>query len=39
MRSRETAVVDDSRGKFVNELERQNLYDETLIIVSAKHGQ
>ncbi len=31
--------VDDSLGKFVNELKKQNVYDETLIIVSAKHGQ
>jgi len=31
--------VDDSLGKFVNELKKQNIYDETLIIVSAKHGQ
>ncbi len=31
--------VDDALGKFVNELKKQNIYDETLIIVSAKHGQ
>ena len=31
--------VDDSLGKFINELKKQNIYDETLIIVSAKHGQ
>jgi Type I phosphodiesterase / nucleotide pyrophosphatase len=31
--------VDDALGKFVNELKAQNLYDQTLIIVSAKHGQ
>ena len=31
--------VDDSLGKFINELKAQNLYDSTLIIVSAKHGQ
>ncbi|WP_375778140.1 alkaline phosphatase family protein [Bradyrhizobium sp. ma5] len=31
--------VDDALGKFVNELKTQNLYDSTLIIVSAKHGQ
>jgi hypothetical protein len=31
--------VDDALGKFVNELKKQNLYDSTLIIVSAKHGQ
>jgi hypothetical protein len=31
--------VDDALGKFVNELKAQNLYDSTLIIVSAKHGQ
>ena len=31
--------VDDALGKFINELKAQNLYDSTLIIVSAKHGQ
>ena len=31
--------VDDVLGKFINELKSQNLYDKTLIIVSAKHGQ
>jgi hypothetical protein len=31
--------VDDALGKFVNELKTQNLYDSTLIIISAKHGQ
>ena len=31
--------VDDALGKFINELKKQNIYDETLIIVSAKHGQ
>ena len=31
--------VDDALGKFVNELKSRNLYDSTLIIVSAKHGQ
>ncbi|WP_035684080.1 alkaline phosphatase family protein [Bradyrhizobium sp. Cp5.3] len=31
--------VDDALGKFVNELKAQNLYESTLIIVSAKHGQ
>jgi Type I phosphodiesterase / nucleotide pyrophosphatase len=31
--------VDDALGKFINELKTQNLYDSTLIIVSAKHGQ
>jgi hypothetical protein len=31
--------VDDALGKFINELKQQNLYDSTLIIVSAKHGQ
>ena len=31
--------VDDSLGKFINELKAKSLYDETLIIVSAKHGQ
>jgi hypothetical protein len=31
--------VDDALGKFVNELKTQNIYDSTLVIVSAKHGQ
>ena len=31
--------VDDALGKFINELKAQNLYDSTLIIISAKHGQ
>jgi hypothetical protein len=31
--------VDDSLGKFINELKVKDLYDSTLIIVSAKHGQ
>jgi hypothetical protein len=31
--------VDDSLGMFINELKAKSLYDETLIIVSAKHGQ
>ena len=31
--------VDDSLGKFVNELKAKNLDKSTLIIVSAKHGQ
>ena len=31
--------VDDALGKFINELKAKNLYDSTLIIVSAKHGQ
>ena len=31
--------MDDSLGKFINELKAKSLYDETLIIVSAKHGQ
>jgi len=31
--------VDDALGKFINELKAQNVYDSTLIIVSAKHGQ
>ncbi|MBU6463115.1 MAG: alkaline phosphatase family protein [Bradyrhizobium sp.] len=31
--------VDDALGKFISELKAKNLYDSTLIIVSAKHGQ
>ena len=31
--------VDEALGKFRNELMMQGLYDETLVIVSAKHGQ
>jgi Type I phosphodiesterase / nucleotide pyrophosphatase len=31
--------VDEALARFVNELKAQNLYDSTLIIVSAKHGQ
>ncbi|MBV9457144.1 MAG: alkaline phosphatase family protein [Bradyrhizobium sp.] len=31
--------VDDALGKFINELKEKDLYDKTLIIVSAKHGQ
>jgi Type I phosphodiesterase / nucleotide pyrophosphatase len=31
--------IDQSMGKFVRELKAQGLFDSTLIIVSAKHGQ
>lgn len=31
--------VDESLGRIVAELKKQNLYDSTLIIVSSKHGQ
>ena len=31
--------TDESLGKIVNELKKQNLYDSTLIIITAKHGQ
>ena len=31
--------VDDALGKFLNELRMQGIDDETLVIVSAKHGQ
>ena len=31
--------VDDALGKFIKELKEKDLYDKTLIIVSAKHGQ
>ncbi|MEY2879461.1 MAG: hypothetical protein RLZZ15_1841 [Verrucomicrobiota bacterium] len=32
-------LVDDSLGRIVAELKKQNLYDSTLIILSSKHGQ
>jgi hypothetical protein len=35
----ELAFVDASLGKFVSELKKQGLYDSTLIIIGAKHGQ
>ena len=35
----EIKFVDASIGEFVNELKKQGLYDSTLIIVTAKHGQ
>ena len=35
----EFAFVDDSIGAFINELKKQNLYDSTLIVITAKHGQ
>jgi hypothetical protein len=35
----EVQFVDSSIGRFVNELKKQGLFDSTLIIVSAKHGQ
>ena len=35
----EVQFVDSSIGRFVNELKKQGVYDSTLIIVSAKHGQ
>ena len=35
----EIQYVDDAIGKFVAELKKQGLYDSTLIIISAKHGQ
>jgi arylsulfatase A-like enzyme len=31
--------IDQSLGKFVAELKKQNLYESTLIIIGAKHGQ
>jgi Type I phosphodiesterase / nucleotide pyrophosphatase len=31
--------VDDALGKFINELKTKDLWESTLIIVSAKHGQ
>jgi hypothetical protein len=35
----ELDFVDQSLGKFVSELRKEGLYDSTLIIISAKHGQ
>jgi hypothetical protein len=35
----EVQVVDASVGAFVNELKKQGLYDTTLIVITAKHGQ
>ena len=35
----ELDFVDHQLGKFVAELKKQGIYDSTLIIVSAKHGQ
>jgi type I phosphodiesterase/nucleotide pyrophosphatase len=35
----EMEFVDSSIGQFVSELKKQNLYDSTLIIITAKHGQ
>ena len=37
--AQQLAFVDQSLGKMVNELKNQGLYNNTLIIVSAKHGQ
>ena len=35
----EFQFVDASIGAFVNELKRRGLYDSTLIVITAKHGQ
>jgi len=35
----EVQFVDAAIGQMINELKKQGLYDSTLIIVSAKHGQ
>jgi hypothetical protein len=35
----EIQYVDEAIGKFVAELKKQDLFDSTLIIISAKHGQ
>src|SRR5579859_2265776 len=35
----ELDFIDESVGRFVRELKAQRLYDSTLIIISAKHGQ
>jgi hypothetical protein len=37
--SSELDFIDQSLGKFVAELKKQGIYDSTLIIVGAKHGQ
>jgi len=37
--SSELDFIDQSLGKMINELKSQGLYDSTLIIVGAKHGQ
>jgi hypothetical protein len=37
--SGELAFIDQSIGRFVHELKDQRIYESTLIIVSAKHGQ
>jgi hypothetical protein len=36
---KEIQFVDKSVGQFVTELKKQGLFDSTLIIISAKHGQ
>jgi type I phosphodiesterase/nucleotide pyrophosphatase len=35
----ELDFIDDSLGKFVAELKKEHIYESTLIIVGAKHGQ
>lgn len=35
----ELEFIDDSLGKFVSELKKESIYDSTLIIICAKHGQ
>ena len=35
----EFKFVDASIGAFVSELKKQGLYDSTLIVITAKHGQ
>jgi hypothetical protein len=35
----EIQFVDSSIGQMVNELKKQGLYDSTLIVITAKHGQ
>jgi hypothetical protein len=35
----EIQFVDASIGKFVNQLKAQGLYDSTMIVITAKHGQ
>ncbi len=37
--TRQLQFIDDSVGSMVRELKLQNLYDNTVVIISAKHGQ
>jgi hypothetical protein len=37
--TRQFQFIDDALGKFLNELQMERIDDQTLVIVSAKHGQ